>query len=97
MMKNPDGRDFSIAVGIMMIVLVLAGGAFAGSVPDAPTGSDYITSGSTPQISPVLKYIVVSPSPSTTLTVGQKQNITSRAYDQDNKPMAGVDISWTVS
>ena len=97
MMKNPDGRDFSIAVGIMMIVLVLAGGAFAGSVPDAPTGSDYITSGSTPQISPVLKYIEVYPSPSTTLTVGQKQNITSRAYDQDNKPMAGVDISWTVS
>ncbi|MFZ3169392.1 MAG: Ig-like domain-containing protein [Candidatus Methanoperedens sp.] len=98
MMKNPDnGRDLGIAVGVMMIVSLLAGGAFAGSVPDAPTGSDYILYGSTPQISPVLKYIVVSPSPSTTLTVGQKQNITSRAYDQYNNPMAGVDISWTVS
>ena len=96
MIKNPDnGRDLGIAVGIMMIVLLLAGGAFAGSTPDEPTGS-YIL-GSTPQISPVLKYIVVSPSPSTTLTVGQKQNITSRAYDQYDKPMAGVDISWTVS
>lgn len=97
MMKNPDnGRDLGIAVGIMMIVLLLVGGAYAGAIPDAPTGSDYIL-GSTPQISPVLKYIVVSPSPSTTLTVGQKQNITSRAYDQYNNPMAGVDISWTVS
>ena len=97
MIKNPDnGRDLGIAVGIMMIVLLLAGGAFAGSIPDAPTGSDYIL-GSTPQISPVLKYIEVYPSPSTTLTAGQKQNITSRAYDQYNKPMAGVDISWTVS
>ena len=95
MMKNPDnGRDLGIAVGIMAVVLLLAGGAFAGAIPDSQTG---ISDGSTSQISPVLKYIVVSPSPSTTLTVGQKQNITSRAYDQDNKPMAGVDISWTVS
>ena len=98
MIKNPDnGRDLGIAVGIMMIVLLLVGGAFAGSIPDAPTGSDYILYGSTPQSGQVLKYIVVSPSPSTTLTVGQKQNITSRAYDQYNNPMAGVDISWTVS
>ncbi|VVB53952.1 Ser-Thr-rich glycosyl-phosphatidyl-inositol-anchored membrane family protein [uncultured archaeon] len=93
MMKNPDnGRDFSIAVGIIVIVFFLIGGAFGVSIPEA--GSDYIQYGSTPS---VLKYIVVSPSPSTTLTVGQTQNITSRAYDQYNNPMAGVDISWTVS
>ena len=95
MMKNPDnGRDLGIAVGIMVVLLLLLGGSYAGAIPDSQTG---ISDGLTLQSSSVLKYIVVSPSPSTTLTVGQKQNITSRAYDQYNKPMAGVDISWTVS
>ena len=96
MMKNPDiGRDLSIVVGIIGTIFFLVGGAFGGTIPD--TSSDYILYGSALQVSPVLNYIVVSPSPSTTLTVGQTQNITSRAYDQYNKPMAGVDISWTVS
>lgn len=95
MMKNPEnGRDLIIAIGIMMIVLLLAGGAYAGSIPGSQTG---ISNELTPQSSPILKYIKVFPSPTTTLTVGQTQSITGRALDQYNNPIADIDISWTVS
>ena len=44
-----------------------------------------------------LKYIVISPSPTTTLTVGGNQLFTATALDQDSISMAGINISWTVS
>ncbi|NJD52305.1 MAG: hypothetical protein FIB07_05490 [Candidatus Methanoperedens sp.] len=93
MVKNPDNRcDLSIAVGVVMVVLLLAGGAYAGSTPGSQTDN-----GLTPQSGQILKYIKVFPSITTTLTAGQTQSITGRALDQYNNPMAGVDISWTVS
>ena len=44
----------------------------------------------------VLTSIVVSPS-AATLAVGEIQEITATAKDQNNNPMAGINISWTVS
>ena len=71
---------------------------------ETPTPTPTITPTVTPTptvtetpTSPVLQYIVISPSPTVTLTVGQTQQFNSTALDQNNNPMAGVNIFWTVS
>ncbi len=49
-----------------------------------------------PTVTPVLTTITVSPS-TATLNVTETQLFTATALDQNNTPMSGINISWTIS
>src|SRR5450756_1720257 len=60
------------------------------------TGSAIVTVTTPPPHASVLTKIVVSPS-TASLTVGGNQPFNATALDQNNAPMAGINISWAVN
>ena len=48
-------------------------------------------------IGSILKSILISPSATTTLTVGESQLFSATAIDQNDNPITGIEVSWTVS
>ena len=84
-----DGAGFFTAI--------TAGGAVITAESGGVTGTaDVIVESpaATPTPTPVLTTIAVSPVRAT-LNVGEMQQFTAAAYDQDNREISGVDFAWT--
>ena len=95
-------KKFAALIMLSCAVLIITGNA-----SEAFATSAYINEGASinldqaPGIFKItgsaLKYIVISPSSTTTLTAGGNQLFSANAFDQDSTPIAGINISWTVS
>ena len=57
----------------------------------------FITKSGWVEIKSTLSKIVISGSPTTTLTAGGKQLFTAIALDENDNPLEGINLSWTVS
>ncbi len=88
-----DGAGLFTAISAGGTVVTAENGGVTGTA-DVTVESPAATPTPTPTPTPVLTTITVSPARAT-LNVGETQQFTAAAYDQDNREISGVDFAWT--
>lgn len=99
-------KIFLAAITLSFAVIIITGNALVAFAINQSGMSAYIAgqsinlekeSGAFKITASAIKYIVISPSVTTTLNAGGNQVFAANAFDQDSIPKAGINISWTVS
>ena len=88
-----DETGFFTAIAAGVTVVTAESGSVTGTA-DVTVESPAPTPTPSPSPTPVLTTITVSPA-RVTLNVGETQQFTGTAYDQDHREISGVDFAWT--